>query len=148
MSKLKKIIQIFIKPVWVYKLDRAVTLKTRLRPTKKISNDWFSLDTDGTVTIVAEYAWNGATPTFSILDLFTIGVPDGIRDYRTGLPLLYLPTLKHDCFTQFYKELAEVGVTTRHIDNEFHVDMQLLNFSLAKPYWKVVRLASKLKGRV
>jgi len=135
------------KSVYLYKTDTQQVLQTWLRPAKEVKTRWMTLEKTGALLISKDYAWNGSTPSVSVLDWFIIGTPDGIIDYQTGKPKLYYPTLVHDALTQFYKELDAVGISTKDIDGEFYRLMRIEKFSLSWLYYKVVRLASKMKGR-
>ena len=55
---------------------------------------------DGTVTVVAPYAWDGCTPKFAICDI-ALGVPDGVPNLGTKKPKAYYASLLHDALYQF-----------------------------------------------
>lgn len=86
------------------------------------------------------YAWDGATPKFSILDLFWIGIPDGCL--WEGKSKLYYPTLIHDFLLQFREEL---GLTRKECDDRFLEEMKRVNFKLRYVYYWSVRIFGWIK---
>ena len=64
---------------------------------------------DGRLIIPREYTWDGCTPKFSILDIFVIGTPDGIKNINTGKPKTYFASLVHDVLYQYFRwhEISE-----------------------------------------
>lgn len=96
-------------------------------------NIWGENKTD--FRISKGYAWDGATPKFSILDLFWIGTPDGCL--WEGKPKLYYPTLIHDFLLQFREEL---GLTRKECDDRFLEEMERVNFKLRYVYYYAVRI--------
>lgn len=93
---------------------------------------------DGQLTIKAGYAWNGCSPKLNVFDLFYIGCPDGIVDYRTGKQKCYYPTLVHDALYQY-------GIVTRaQADKIFLELMKKAEFKPAYIYYWAVRIFGKL----
>lgn len=93
-----------------------------------------------TIYITREYAWDGATPKFSVLDLFWIGTPDGCL--WEGKPKLYYPTLIHDFLLQFRREL---NLTRKQCDDRFLEEMERVNFKLRYVYYWAVRIFGWIK---
>jgi hypothetical protein len=88
--------------LWIFKLSEEYKRQTSFVG-KKFVSKWLRIDEDGTITVPKEYAWNGATPKWSILDLFVLGTPDGIIDIHTMKPRVYYPSLVHDSLYQYLK---------------------------------------------
>ena len=55
---------------------------------------------NGDARILANYAWDGCTPKFSVFDV-VIGVPDGVPNQVTKRPKAYYASLLHDALYQF-----------------------------------------------
>ena len=53
------------------------------------------ITTDGTITVLKGYAWDGCTPKVCFLDLL-VGTPDGAVYEGTGRPKTYYASLVHD----------------------------------------------------
>lgn len=87
------------------------------------------------IKIIEGYAWDGATPKFSVLDLFWIGTPDGCL--YEGVPKLYYPTLIHDFLLQFRREL---NLTRKQCDDRFLEEMRKKRFLLRGLYYWAVRI--------
>ena len=94
------------------------------------------------IRIFEGYAWDGATPKFSVLDLFWIGTPDGLL--YCGKPKIYYSTLIHDFLLQFRKEL---GLTRKQCDDRFLKEMTKNKFKLRWIYYLVVRMYAILTGK-
>ena len=87
---------------WKYKLDKAYTLTHPILAGITYSNDWVKIS-NSKMVISKDYAWDGCSPKFTFLGLFSFGTPDGIS--YLGYPWLYHPSLVHDVFCQFRKEI-------------------------------------------
>lgn len=103
-------------------------------------NEWLSISETGWITVCRGYAWNGCSPYITILDLFHIGTPNGIIDYRTGKPITYYASCVHDALCQFSP------VSRRIADRIFLTMLEEVGFKLAKPYYWAVRLNAILRG--
>jgi hypothetical protein len=114
-------------------------------PTKNIHTPWGELSTSGELRVSAEYAWNGCSPIYSVLDLFEIGTPNGIVYFDTGKPKLFYPSLTHDWCCQFRHLLYRAGITDAMIDREFIVQMERVAFALREAYYYVVVVARMIK---
>ena len=55
---------------------------------------------DGTLRVLASYAWDGCTPKFALWDI-VLGIPDGVPNQRTRQPKAYYASLVHDVLYQF-----------------------------------------------
>ena len=89
------------------------------------------------INISKGYAWNGCSPKFSFMDLFIIGTPDGINDYRTGKPKTYYASLVHDFLYQFKKQH---GLSRKQCDMIFIGMLKDTKFFLRHIYYIAVRL--------
>lgn len=83
-----------------------------------------------TFTIFSGYAWDGASPKFSIGN-YWVGTPDD--------PSNTLATLFHDCFCQFLPSGC-LKVDKKTIDYIFYCIMRQNRFKLAYTYYKAVRI--------
>ncbi|MGI1672084.1 MAG: hypothetical protein K6L74_17400 [Neptuniibacter sp.] len=68
----------------------------------QFANHWCTIK-NGCITIEAGYAHDGCSPKYSILELFTVGVPDG--RIRQGVPATYYASLVHDVFSQYRRSI-------------------------------------------
>ena len=102
------------------------------------------LETDGTLTVMRGYTWNGCSPKGCILDLL-IGTPDGAVYEPTGKPKTYYASMVHDALYQF---LDEDGPFTREeADACFLQLMEESEFMLAGLYGFAARLFGRLVWR-
>ena len=85
----------------------------------------------------ADYAWDGCTPKFCLLDVL-LGVPDGAVDSRTGKVKTYYASLVHDALYQF----LDVGLpyNRKDADDFFLCLMEETGFILRQIYYRAVRL--------
>jgi hypothetical protein len=65
------------------------------------------ISADGTVKVLAGYAWDGCTPKWSFFDL-VVGVPDGAPNHETTRPKAYFASMFHDALCQFLGVLPEL----------------------------------------
>lgn len=103
------------------------------------------LTTDGIITVVKGYAWDGATPKTCAFDL-VLGTPDGVVFLGTGKPKTYYASLVHDALYQFLPK--DPPLTRAQADHCFLLLMQEHRFSLARLYWVAVRLFGGLSSRL
>ena len=99
---------------------------------------WLEILYSGTIKISAGYAWDGCSPKFKIGDLMLIGVPDGIPDEVTGLPITYYASLVHDALYQFLHD-PKMPYTRAEIDEMFYDILLDAGFSHADLYYYVLR---------
>ena len=121
-----------------FKITEAYSYKdTGWKLTSKFESDWLSISEMGEVIVnpaVKSYAWDGCTPKMSILNLFTLGVPDGHVDFRTMKEYTYDASLVHDALYQY---LDSVPVPKAEIDKLF---LKMLgDFKLRWPYYLAVK---------
>ncbi|WP_287601177.1 hypothetical protein [Thiothrix sp.] len=96
-----------------------------------------SLASDGTLRVLAGYAWDGCSPKWRIGDIL-IGTPDAAPDEKTGLPKTYYASLIHDVLCQF--EIQLKGILTRlEIDRIFLWKLIADGFAQARIYYIAVR---------
>lgn len=93
----------------------------------------------GRIVISKDYAWDGCSPKFNILDLFTPGTPDGRINVVTMKPKTYYASLVHDVFYQFRDEL-KVAVNRKMADQIFLQIMKENDFMLRYIYYAAVRI--------
>lgn len=86
------------------------------------------------IEIKKGYAWNGCTPRFSFFDLFEIGTPNGIKNFKTGKPKAYYASLVHDALYQY--ELVD----RKFADKIFRKILKENDFMLANLYYIAVRI--------
>lgn len=99
------------------------------------------IEKSGRITIKKNYSWDGCTPKFSILDLFLVGTPDGIRAGREMKPKTYYASLVHDALYQFIPDMDDKTLITRDdADNFFYTMLEESDFALRKLYWLAVHL--------
>lgn len=87
---------------YLYTLEKPFTHSHRHFNDLTYSNDWVSFE-DGILTISPSYSWDGCTPKWQPLGLFTLGTPDGALRY--GKPWVHDPSLVHDALCQFRQQL-------------------------------------------
>jgi len=117
----------------------------------KHGNIWLTItqtdDDRYKVYIPSGYAWDGCSPSTTILDLFWMGTPDGVVYYKTGVPKTYHASLVHDALCQFCKN-KNMPFSRRVIDGIFYRMLKEVDFKLARIYYIAVRIFSLLKGYV
>ncbi|MFD2179599.1 hypothetical protein [Veronia pacifica] len=118
--------------VWIYYLSEPFHYQHQAFGDVEFSNAWFSIK-DQTLTIRSGYAWDGATPKWQPLGLFTVGTPDGAL--RCGLPWTYHATLVHDVLCQFRHQLP---LSKQQVNQVFDDQLRELGFPLRALYvWAV-----------
>ena len=128
---------------WLYKLNADVEWQSPYRWDK----DWLFKDqydkpflkmlSDGRIIVLQEYAWDGCTPKFCLLDIL-IGIPDGAVDTTTGHPKAWHASLVHDALCQFLP--AGVPLTRAQSDKCFLLLMEERQFALRYLYYGASRL--------
>lgn len=101
---------------------------------------------DGTITVKKDYAWDGCSPKVSILDLFFVGIPDGLINIETGQHITYYASLIHDALGQFAKEQPEKMPFNRQERDLIFYEM-LEGFALRMFYYIAVRLFGGIYSR-
>ncbi len=124
------------RSVWIFKLKEDYTRTTDFTG-HTFEAEWLRIDADGLVTILKDYAWNGASPKFSLLDLAVVGTPDGIIDIESCKPRTYFATLVHDALYQYYPWHR---ISRQAIDELFLAMLKEKRFKLARLYYVAVRL--------
>jgi len=99
---------------------------------------WLTIKEDGTIIVRKGYSWNGCSPRISVLDLFSIGTPNGVVDH-TGLPMTYEASCVHDALYQFLFH-PNMPYSRCEADYIFLELMWRRNFGLRYPYFMAVRL--------
>ncbi len=122
--------------VWIFKLDEEYVLHSPIMGHHFVG-EWLRIEPDGKITIPRNYAWNGCSPKFNILDVCILGTPDGNIDVETGKPKTYHASLVHDALYQYYKWH---DISRAEIDILFLQMMRERLFKPAKIYYCAVRL--------
>lgn len=65
----------------------------------KRCNPIMKITKDGEIVVFKRYSWDGNSPKWNILDLFWLGVPDGL--ISSSKPITYYASLIHDALGQF-----------------------------------------------
>ncbi len=120
---------------WIFKTDSAVTVVTDILGITFRSR-WLTVKEDGTITVPAEYAWDGNSKKISVFDLFVLGTPDGIIDVRTMKPKTWYASLVHDALYQYY---GYHGIARKDMDAIYRALAREANFAPADLYWFFVR---------
>lgn len=84
---------------------------------------------DGTLKVLAEYAWDGCTPKFALWDIL-FGIPDGVTHAATTKPKTYYASLVHDVLYQFLD--LGLPISRRAADRIF---LELLTRDHFGPRW-------------
>lgn len=122
---------------WIFKLEHSFSRKLPALRGIAFSSAWLSIESDGTVTIPAGYAWDGNSKKFNILDLWVVGTPDGRIDIETGKPKTWYASLVHDALYQYY---GYHGLQRREMDGVYRLLAKESRFLLTPVYWFIIRL--------
>ena len=114
--------------VYLYTLLEPYTYEHQFLKGVEFSNQWIEIS-EGKLTVHANYSWDGCTPKWQPLGLFTIGVPDGAL--RNGKPWLYYESLIHDVLCQFRDCLP---FTQQQVTQIFKEDLQRAKWPLCQLY--------------
>ena len=109
---------------------------------RTFGSNWLTIS-GGEISIETNYAWNGCSPKFQLLDLI-IGTPDGATNLTHGYPKAYYASMVHDALYQ-YK--STVPVTRKEADWLFYKMLKEENFFWAKVYYAAVRLFGWTLGK-
>lgn len=128
---------------WLYRLDDHFAWQSPFR----VDHDWAFQDaggqtrlvitTDGQITVIKSYAWDGCTPKICILDIL-VGTPDGAVYSTTGQPKTYYASLVHDALYQFLPH--GLPLTRAQCDECFLRLMERDRFALRYIYYGAVRV--------
>lgn len=105
-------------------------------------SDFIEID-PGICYIGNNYAWNGCSPKFELLDI-GFGTPDGVLNMNTGKPKTYFASMIHDALYQ-YKE--EISITRKQADEIFYDILRMEDFYWARTYYYAVRLFGWMCGK-
>jgi hypothetical protein len=127
---------------WLFRLEKSYSWQSPFR----LDRDWafqdekghtrLVLTSDGTITVVRGYAWDGCTPKKCILDV-NVGTPDGVVYLPTGRPKTYYASLVHDALYQFLPD--GLPLTRAQADRCFFLLMTEHEFALRHVYYGAVR---------
>lgn len=92
---------------------------------------------NGDARVLANYAWDGCTPKFSLFDL-VFGIPDGIPNQVTRKPKAYYASLMHDVLYQFLD--ANLPIPRAQADRVFLEILTRDHFAPRPIYYAAVRV--------
>lgn len=128
---------------WIYELQQNFAWHSNL----PVAEDLFFKDskgkvrliieTDGKITVLRGYRWNGCSPKIYAFDLI-LGTPDGVTHSESGHPKTYEASLIHDALYQFLK--TDAPYNRREADFCFLQIMASRDFALRYCYWAAVRI--------
>jgi hypothetical protein len=127
---------------WLYRLDEHFTWRSPF----PLERDWafqdsdghtrLVLTTEGDITVMKRYAWDGCTPKLCVFDL-VVGTPDGAVHPDTGKPKTSHASLIHDALYQFVPD--GLPLTRPQADTCFLRLMEERRFALRYLYYGAVR---------
>ncbi len=124
-----------MKKQWKYRLAEQRIFELPELAGISYRNAWVVI-ANGRMKISAGYAWDGCSPKYQLMGLWSFGTPDGVL--REGEPWLYEPSLVHDVLCQFRAELPVTKAQSVRIFNDMMVDR---NWPLRRLYtWAVDKL--------
>lgn len=127
--------------VYLYCIKYDYQYQTSIK-NRTFENEWFRINTDGTITIKGThykgYAWDGCSPKLKFKDLY-FGTKEAVLNYDTGQSKTFYASLVHDVFYQFSKDLRPF-VKRKEVDAEFYSILKRDDFYFAKLYYGAVRL--------
>jgi len=127
-------------PVYVYCIKEDYPYKSSITG-RQFENEWFKLDSDGTITVKGThargYAWDGCSPKMKIGDIY-FGTSEAVLNDDTRQPKTYYASLIHDVFYQFNKDVRPF-IRREEIDVEFYNILKRDEFRFAKVYHWFVR---------
>jgi hypothetical protein len=91
---------------------------------------------NGDARVLANYAWDGCTPKFSLFDI-VFGTPDGIPNQVTKRPKAYYASLLHDVLYQFLD--VNLPMSRAHADRVFLELLTRDRFAPRPIYYAAVR---------
>lgn len=127
---------------WLYRLERNYSWRSPFR----LDRDWafqdrtghtrLVLTTEGEITVIKGYAWDGCTPKVCLFDVL-LGTPDGVVYVLTGRPKTYYASLVHDALYQFLPD--GLPLSRAQADRCFLMLMTEHEFALRRLYYAAVR---------
>lgn len=132
---------------WVFVLDEDYVYNLR----EHLPADWneacafvdrsgrrrLEIHRNGDARVLADYAWDGCTPKFSLFDI-VFGVPDGIPNRITRKPKAYYASLLHDALYQFLD--ADLPLSRAQADRVFLELLTRDRFAPRPIYYAAVRV--------
>lgn len=97
----------------------------------ELNEKWLTVK-NGIATVKPRYAHDGCTPKFKIGGKI-YGVWDGANDEAR------FPSMWHDVFTQYNKDLTKQGITRKEVDLQFREDLIEYKHLLPNLYYIGVR---------
>ena len=128
---------------WRYRLDKNYTWDSPLRVSEDLvfrddkNKVRLIIETNGTLTVMQGYTWNGCSPKICLLDL-CLGTPDGVVYEKTGRQKTYYASLVHDVLYQFLRK--GTPIKRSQADKCFLLLMGKSEFLWRHVYWIMVRL--------
>jgi len=119
----------------LYRLPHTYMYKTHLKGFS-FKAEYLELRKSGLLIIPKGYVWDGCSFTFSFLDLFTFGTPEGRIHFKTGKPVTYYASLVHDALYQYHHE---IGISKKVADQLFLKMLNKEKYPLARVYYLALR---------
>lgn len=107
-----------MKKQWKFCLPQQRTFEHAALSGIVFRNDWVVI-ANGRMKISAGYAWDGCSPKYQLLGLWSIGTPDGVL--REGEAWMYEPSLVHDVLCQFRIDLPVTKAQSLQIFDDMMV---------------------------
>jgi len=128
---------------WIYVLDNGFSWQSGFSFAEDVAFEdktgirRLELRTNGEITVLKDYAWDGCTPKFCLIDI-VFGIPDGVVHEKTKKPKTFYASLIHDALYQFLDD----GLPLRRKDADqcFLMLMRESDFALSRIYYWAVRL--------
>jgi hypothetical protein len=139
---------------WIFELDADYVYDLR----RHLPPDWsegcafvdrdgqrrLEIHPNGDARVLANYAWDGCTPKFSLFDI-VLGVPDGIPNEVTRKPKAYYASLMHDVLYQFLD--ANLPLSRAQADRVFLEILARDRFAPRLVYYAAVRILGGVARR-
>ena len=132
---------------WIYVLDEEYVYNLRHHLPTEWHDGCAFVDRDGhrrleihpngDAHVLANYAWDGCTPKFTVFDL-VFGIPDGVPNQITKKPKAYYASLLHDVLYQFLD--ANLPLSRVQADRVFLEILVRDRFAPRPIYYLAVRL--------
>lgn len=132
---------------WLYRLDDHYVWQSPYRFARdyafqdRFGQTWLVLTSDGCITVLRGYAWDGCSPKWCFLDVL-FGTPDGVVSKITKRPKTYYASLIHDALCQF--QPAGLPLTRAEADHCFLLLLRRDGFAPRGLYYAAVYLFGRL----
>ncbi|MGH9890725.1 MAG: DUF1353 domain-containing protein [bacterium] len=140
-----------LKVKWLYVIEKKFSWPSGLSIAEDVAFEdetgarRLELRTNGEITVLKDYAWDGCTPKFCVFDI-VFGVPDGVVHQVTRRPKTYYASLIHDALYQFLDD--GLPLSRKDADNCFLQLMRESDFVLSQIYYWAVRGFGEIFRRI